>query len=346
MNNRRLRPVRKQVGALGALMFCAVFLIVIAVGAIALDMAHVSSVRTELQNAVDAAALAGAKEIAKDPDNAEQTALEIAGSNNADGKAVDNSIPNRQVTCMVDSISEPPTVTVDATARVNHMLAPIFGRNSDDISVSSKSAMYQQILTLAANQAFPISVSADQRPNGPGGTEKPLNQLHIGDDAVIVVRPSGNPGRNAAWTSFKISSANTNTYVSLIQQNLGLIPPSTTNGIPQLEIGRDTINIDNGQNVGTGVDSTFSAGIRAKPFIVFPVITGNQYNGSRTVVGFATMKVTQITGTNGTTTFRGRLVKGVVRGFPGAIPSSGNAQTDAAMQELSAGAVKLLDARQ
>jgi Flp pilus assembly protein TadG len=342
MNKPRKRPVRTQVGALGALIFCAIFLITIALGAIALDIAHVSTVRTELQSATDAAALAGAQSLVKDPDNAEAHALEIASSNTADGKAVDNTVDNRQVTCLVDTISDPPTVTVDATAQVKHMLAPIFGRSTDSISVSSKSAMYAPLTILAANQAFPISVSIDQWPQGPGGTEKPLNQLHLGDTATIVVRPSGNPGRNAAWTSFKLGSANTSIYVSLIRQVLGLDPPDPSHSIPQLEAGVDSINIDNGQNVGTGVDTTYSIPIKSRPFIVFPIISGSDFSGSKLVRGFATMQVETISGTSGTTTFRGKLVKGLVRGFPGTTTSTGNAANDAALAELGPTAVKLL----
>src|SRR5438874_10364958 len=132
------QPLRNQGGTLGAVLFSALFLIIIGIGAMAMDMAHVQAVRTELQSAADAAAIAGAYDLTADPDNAESHALQIAGTNNADGRAVSNSSANTVVTALADTTGEPPVMQVDAQMQINHILAPIFGRTTDTLKVEAK----------------------------------------------------------------------------------------------------------------------------------------------------------------------------------------------------------------
>src|SRR5262249_52016099 len=83
---------RKQNGAMGGLLFCAVLLTILGLGTFALDFSHVLAVRGELQNAADAAALAGAGAFAKlEEESAETHALDVANANTADGRAVSNN---------------------------------------------------------------------------------------------------------------------------------------------------------------------------------------------------------------------------------------------------------------
>jgi len=337
---------RKQNGAMGGLLFCAVLLTILGLGTFALDFSHVLAVRGELQNAADAAALAGAGAFAKlEEESAETHALDVANANTADGRAVSNNSPNTQVTAASypsTGNGEPDVVEVDAQMTVNHMLAPIFGRRQDQISVTSRAGCYEQVKVLAANQAFPIAINPAAWPNGPNGNGKPVNDLNLGDPVVIVINPDGNPSRNAAWTSFNLGSANTTQYRDLLDQALGLVPPDPNYEIPQIEVGVDTIALDNGLNRGTDLDGYYADKIEAKPFLIFPLFTGNAYNQSRICIGFITVKINKITRSSSNFTLEGTLVKGIVKGWGGEVPLTGDADTDQTILNKSPAVVKLL----
>src|SRR5215813_5883114 len=73
---------RNQTGSMGAVIFSAALISILGLGAFALDFSHMLAVRGELQNAADAAALAGAGAYAKlEDDQAEVDALEVASVN-------------------------------------------------------------------------------------------------------------------------------------------------------------------------------------------------------------------------------------------------------------------------
>src|SRR5688572_19789845 len=73
----------------------------LAIGAVAVDFSHMLAVKTELQTATDAGALAGAQDLFSDLDNVERHALEITARNQADGKPVSNDTPDTIVTVQV-----------------------------------------------------------------------------------------------------------------------------------------------------------------------------------------------------------------------------------------------------
>src|SRR5579875_4161987 len=127
--HRRRSSKRSQSGVLGAVLLSGIVLIVVGLGALAVDLAHVQTVQGELQNATDAAALAGAQAMVSDPSNADADATAVASENTADGRAVaQGSGCNVNVTVLpVDSMGD-TSVEVDASMTVHHALARIFGR--------------------------------------------------------------------------------------------------------------------------------------------------------------------------------------------------------------------------
>src|SRR4030095_3547387 len=144
---------RREKGALGGLLFCAVLLLSLIIGAIALDFSHVLSTRSELQNGADAAALAGAQTFANgEEENAEAHALAVAQNNSADGRAMANESPETQIGVQVSpaaSPGEPNIVQVDAQMTIHHMLAPIFGRPTDTLAVRSRAGAYHSVQILS-----------------------------------------------------------------------------------------------------------------------------------------------------------------------------------------------------
>src|SRR5215470_2466253 len=157
-----------QTGSMGAVIFSAALISILGLGAFALDFSHMLAVRGELQNAADAAALAGAGAYAKlEDDQAEVDALEVASVNTADGRAVSNESPDTEIT--VDSFhstgnGDPNVVEVNAAMTVNHMLAPIFARKQDRITVASRAGCYDYVKVLGGNQAFPIAINPQAWP--------------------------------------------------------------------------------------------------------------------------------------------------------------------------------------
>jgi Flp pilus assembly protein TadG len=331
---------RNEKGSVGALFFCALLIVGLGLGAFALDFAHMLAVRGELKSATDAGALAGAHAYAKnDSDNADTHALAVAAQNRADGRAVSNDSPGTQVTVQsFPSIGgvDPDIVEVEGRMAVDHMLAPIFGRRTDTITVKSRAGAYWNIVKLADGQAFPVAVNPRHDPDGDKQPAKPVSQLRDGDPVTLIIRPSANPGRNAVWTSFHISSANTRTYDELLQMYLGRIPNDPTNGIPELEAGVTDIHLDNGVNRGTGVDSNYKADICQKPFVLFPVITDDNYNQLTRVTGFITVKVNHIKYIPDGLEFTGIMKRAIVRGWSGELPPTNE------VSNLSPRAVKLL----
>ena len=333
--------LRRPTGSLGFFLVAVLILIVCGVGALALDLAHVMTVRGELQNAADAAALAGAQELAMDTGNSDTNALQVAGQNTADGRAVSNASPFTNVTSVTNTVSIPETVQVSTQMRVNHMLAPIFGRLTDTLGAQSQADFYPSIYKIGPNLSFPIAVSVDQYPNGSASAGPPrLMDLSIGDPVTMQIVPSGVPGRNAVWTSFNIGSAHTSTYVSLVEQVLGQIPPDPNTPIPSLEAGKSQILLDNGLNQGVGLDDNFLKDIQNEQFLLLPVIAGNQYNQAVTVLGFVTVKVNTITHTSGSLTIQGTLVKGLVKQAWGGSLPPGTYKTQ--IENISAAVIKLV----
>src|SRR4030095_16199410 len=254
---------------------------------------------------------------------------------------VSNESPETEVTVQATPAlvpGEANIVRVDSSVTIHHMLASIFGRPTDTISVRSRAGAYHSVTRLPAGHVFPVAVNPRAGPDVVGGPAKPVNMLHKDDPVTLIVRPSGNPSRNAVWTPFHISSANTNTYEMLLQMYLEQIPNDPLNGIPEIEPGVTDINLDNGVNRGTHIDSTYLAPITQKPFVLFPLVTTDNYNQQTKVMGFITVKVNNISYVPDGLKFTGTMSRNIVHGWGGELP----ADATPAVIEKSPSVVKVL----
>ncbi len=327
---------RGQSGALGLVLLTAMVLVVVGLGALAVDLSHVQAVQGELQNATDAAALAGAQAMVSDPSNADADATAVASENTADGRAVaQGSGCNVNVTVLpVDSMGD-TSVEVDASMTVHHALARIFGRLQDSVGARSTAVYYPSVTTLYANQVFPIAPSLDDTSQGPA-----LNTKHVGDQVTIAIKPSGG---NAAWTSGTTVHPSTTVLREIVNIALGLAPPNsslspemTANGTNQIAL---TQGLHNGVDLSGG---QYPGRLEGKPYIVMPVITGsNPYVQSRELRGFIAVHVTGISRGPDSLTLTGTLVKGLVQGAGGLLPGAGASDPNNVLPELSAATVKL-----
>ncbi|MBI4533792.1 MAG: Tad domain-containing protein [Candidatus Melainabacteria bacterium] len=338
---------RTQHGSLAA-VFLALFTIMsLALGTLAVDVAHVTTVKCELQNAVDAAALGGAQDLIEDYDSIPARALNIANNNKADGRAVSNNSPNTIVTVypIPPSQTDTGSVQVSAQMTINHLLAPIIGRTNDVIYASSLAGGSGTLNQLNGDQAFPLAVSIDAIPQKLVGDPPgiPLYQRQVGQSVEFYI--NSQQVKNAAFTSFTESSANANYIKDAIDQSLGLAPVEP-GFIPSITVN-DEINLNNGV-VGQKklADSPQLDALLAQPLLILPVISGTPpYNQSRPVIGFIGVKVTavEVNGSGGEVeTITCTIVKAIGRGRGGPTGLTGDASVDQGMITLSIGPVRLL----
>ncbi|MBI4533790.1 MAG: hypothetical protein HY711_07560 [Candidatus Melainabacteria bacterium] len=342
----KLQVSRAPKGSLGAVLFGIVLFAILGIGAFALDFAHVLTVQSELQNATDAAALAGAQDLTTNFDNVVPRALQVASSNRADGKAVSNQSPGAIIT--VNPI--PPnlpldtgSVTVTASMSIRHMLAPIFGRTVDTLVSQSTAGSSGSLNRLGSNQAFPLAVSLDAVPRNNNIDGQPLYSRQLGDTVDFYI--NSQQVKNASFTSFTECSSNANYIKGAVAQSLGL-EPVQPGFIPSIQVG-DSININNGV-VGQkhlARSPQFEA-LTSQPILILPVITGTPpYNQSRQVVGFIGVRVTTVTINQSggeVETITGTLVRQLARGRGGPTGQTGSPVADAALLDLSASPLRLL----
>jgi Flp pilus assembly protein TadG len=172
--------------AIGMVMF-------LGLGALALDIGRMVAVKSELQKAADAAALAGARALNADPGvpsrnwtppwtTGETLATQTAQKNSADNQAISNSQvqsgywdlswtwssapANLKSQAISPSSTDAPAVkvTISRAAGQNSgplpfLLAPILGINTGDVSASSVAILVSQlpVSSIPSGDAFPLA---------------------------------------------------------------------------------------------------------------------------------------------------------------------------------------------
>jgi Flp pilus assembly protein TadG len=336
---------RNQQGSVAALLPLAILLAVVAIGAFAVDVSHNVTVRSELQNATDAAALAGATEMLKPEteNNADFSALQVAEANEADGKPVSNSTAGRQITVQPgswDTGTNSATFDADAEATINNVFARIFGHPTDTLTTHSRAQVWRSIVGIPPNYGFPLIVSIDTT----NGNPQPLWKLKVGDNFDIHI--NSQKFKNGAWTSFKMKNTNANWLKDAMDMSLGFMPMKAGH-FTGIEVGEDA-SMANGvmaqKELAKG-EKLAAITEEGRSFVI-PVMTGDPpYNQSRKVVGFITIRVRDVTINKSggqVETLHATLVKGLTKGEGGLPRSSGDPAIDKGISELSPGVVRLV----
>lgn len=331
-------------GAIGSLLLLLGVFISLLLGSLAVDFMHMLAVKEELQNATDAGALAGARELWFHLENAHPYALQVTAQNRADGKFVSNDSEGTRVDCIVKEPQGniPGEVQVEATMRIRHILAPIFLRGGDDIKVVSVAGTSGQLWLLNVNQAFPVAVSINAVPSEKTGINaKPLSACSLGDEFTIYL--GSQKVKNGCFTTFD-SSPSAHYINEAIGQALEL-REKIPGFVPAVQIGQQ-INLDNGISGQKKLaDSPFLTALQNKGPFVLPVIEGDPaMNQSRPVIGFIGFKVlsVDVNGKSGIVeSIRGQLVRPQVAGESGPIPLTGSPVNEA-IARLNLGPIKLI----
>ncbi|HEY9785062.1 MAG TPA: pilus assembly protein TadG-related protein [Candidatus Obscuribacterales bacterium] len=266
--------VRSNRGALSLLLLSILLIAAFMVCALAMDIAHCTAVRTELQAACDAGALGGAEELAKDPivqadiTRAENYALLITERNNAEAIPVSNSNSDTTVTAAAfippAGSSDPRTVTVTATRNVKHMFGKIFGGWNDNIQTTGVAGV-SHIVAVDNGQWYPLSVDLNVEPTSGTMEGIPLNlwadPTYTDRPFTIVLNPQGS--KNGAWLRWEPEDG-----PLYIGQTVGVFNGTQANKVRPIEVG---------------------------DFLYLPLIEGGPpYNKDRVIIGLVGFLVTSI----------------------------------------------------
>jgi Flp pilus assembly protein TadG len=262
---------RSERGALASLLILALVLGAFLVTALAVDISHSVLVKSELQTACDAGALAGAQDLMKstitssDLVTANGDAAVVTSRNFAENQSVTYMTPGINVQVTVGEAAPYP-VTVIATKRINNMFAALFGATNSQISAKA-TAVAQRIQSLNPGQALNLAVSLDWAPPKGPQAGKALNS-YVGPDMAgqtFTIDLNSQQSKNSAWLKDWNDSNN-----------------------PYLTFGQ-TVTPQN------GVRGNYVQELKNGDTIVVPIINGGPpFNDSRTVLGGMGFQITDI----------------------------------------------------
>lgn len=322
MNNSMLQHVTVLANSRGAVaVTTALFLVVLlAMGAAAIDIGHALVARNELQNVSDAAALAGDRALAiiyqgMSP-SAQQTYV-VTGANHAtivaaaQATGVANSAAGVPITINAADIAigswnfatrtftatntTPTAVRViarrDSTANgpISTFLARVVGMSS--VSVNA----------LAVANLGPINAVPPATMNAPFGISQFYFNSGFGCGNTIQFSPSnGQPQSCAGWTTYDQSPWSNSRMVSIMNQMLsGNNPsPAAVGGVTSLDFGNGNL----GKPAWTDLQNLLQYEQQHSPDgqwnALVPVYGSNscQPSGFIPVIGFATVRITYVGG--------------------------------------------------
>ncbi len=319
------------------LMIAAVPMLV-GIGALGVDLLHMEAVRSELQKACDAGALAGALVLLQNPAEVEESARTIAGLNIADGRAV--SSYSDQTTVSVDvtapSLNDPGRVKVTASMVTGNSFGRIVGRPTELVVTSATAGPRGLARTVPAGQLFPLAASWDAVPEN----DVALKDRKLGD--IVKLYVNSQQVKNAAFTGFD-STADAGYISSAIDAYLKLSDPDPSQQRSAVIAGESKVNLNNGV---AGQKRLAYPGHKAalleRKILYLPVILGTPpINQDATVIGFITIEVldVEINGAGGIVqTITGRLVKGLRGGRSG-----GSEGIDPGLVAMEPFSVKLIE---
>lgn len=292
---------RNKRGSVSVLPFIALVPLLAAIGGFAVDCMHVNDARGELQRATDAAALAGAQDLANydgsklmtansvDAANEEPVnfALQVASLNAVDGPLGVWHGGQRTVTATIRydaSIPGPPNrpnrCDVTGSVKIDSFFAQCFGNFGQTVN-STSSAAFSQLNTLYSYMPLLVSIN-DLDPNG-----RKLEERQVGDEYTVIIKD--NKASNSVWI------LNSNKDLKAIIEHIA--DPVNNPGVqlPPVKIG-DIIKSDNGmKSAGKLFDQLMDKDVAF-------LITGDSIETDylakgkpeHPVIGFMVMHVTQV----------------------------------------------------
>jgi hypothetical protein len=300
-----------QSGA-AAVLFILLAALLLGLVGLSVDVGHISVVRTELQNAADACALAGARRFLPntvpplgttqpppDPAAAQAAAKAWIIENAADNRVL-SSLPDADVQYVIwnyatgtsEAWSWPPalgtfrgpgiTVTIKKQGALNegpiyHALAALFGVTTSDAQATATAALSGVGSTKEGQANFPGEI-----------TKSSASQTN-----EFTLNPNGS--QTGAWQTFFDTSTNWKSLTDIL----------TAGTAPATKVG-DMINNTNGDLTKTftadtvGVVDVYNAYVAAGKdwIVVMPIIedSGNPGGQPQKIIGYASFQITGVLG--------------------------------------------------
>jgi len=287
--SRRGKGERGVIMVLAGIFLAAIF----AIGAIAIELSHLSDTATEVQVAADAAALAAAENMFQGGNTANATTVgqAVAGLNSTDGRA-----PN-------------PTFEFGTYASATGF-SPGGGSNAVRATIALQNVQYVLASVLGLGTSTTVTKRAVAT-YGCTGSTQPDAPLTV-CDCLLQQSTPGQPcvtGPSIVLTQTPDGSQNSCFLANPSTAQQWFPPECFSSGgqAPVVSVG-DALPLKNGQMVPdmTDFQSCLANGVSnfTIPIIHCPVVTGGgcpigHCNGTGTVVGFATIDVTAVSATGG-----------------------------------------------
>ena len=305
-------PVNNERGAV-AVMVAIVLTVLVGFTALALDMGHALVARNQLQNASDAAALAGARALGVIYDGMSgsltgytltagqvATIMSAASAAGADNQAAGVTVTVNAADISIGTWTSAtrtfvPTNVLPRAVRVitrrdgaangpiSTMLASIIGASS--VSVTA----------IATAQLNPVSVMAPGDMDAPFGISEFFFNSGFGCGSTVQFAPSvpGNPQTCAGWQTFD-DPFNANNMKSIVE--------GMTNGTytpPGGQAGQTTLNFGNGNiaSVWSRLVTLWQTKTASGPWDAYiPVYAGSDCSpsGPQAIIGFATVRINYV----------------------------------------------------
>lgn len=330
--------VRSQTGLLASMLLLVLLFVVGVVCVCALDVGHSAMVQTELQNAVDAGALAGARDYVEGRSgSAYNDALATTHLNSADGVNITSNTPGVSVKVdarQASSLFAGGICDVYATMNVNTILAKFMGRETP-LTARATARGFGSVVEIPTSSLFPVAVSVDTIT----GHHKPLYACNPGDSVTFFINSRRHT--NAAFTAFD-KEAQSNLINSAIDERLSgayeIKDTSCTKIGDRISLTTGTYDI---RDLSRG---SYNTTLLSKGAVILPLISGDgPYVQDRAVNGFVGVHINRITrDESGQVMISATIAKPAVKGKPGLIGTpTGIASVDEGIQRLSPGVVML-----
>lgn len=287
--------------------------VLLAFTALAIDMGRAFVVKNELQNAADAAALAGAAALTtKTPDApnanyanpnwayASTRGVSTIGMNHADSRVltdanvevgywnIHHQPEGMQATTITPGTFDKPAVRVTVSLAEGHnggplnlLFAPIFGQNYANVSATAL-ALISPPAQIAPGALFPAAMAGCLFSYYWDVTAgKPKIDPATGKPYVFRIGSSYHypPCSSGAWTSFQVDSNNVNTIRDLIAQ-----------GNPgALSVGQQVW-------VQTGVENTLYSSVIYPKDVLVAVVDNVDTHSYQSIIAFAPFHITNSVG--------------------------------------------------
>lgn len=280
---------------------CMILLLMVM--ALVVDLGHLYVVQTELQNAADAGASAGAQAIftltshsgiepvITNCENSKNVARQAVGLNKADGQYLSTLDADVQVgiwapnagngnwefteSACSNNINAIRVITRKSSAvngPVNLLFARLFGAGVADLSAQAVALMGWARGIPGGKGTFPLALGVSWVPPP-------------GENATIIFDPTGS--NNGCWHSYNYNNCSTSQIIDLI---------NGTTPTPPVNIG-DSLKVSTGDHTAViqEIKRQFDNVYHGDWVLILPVVSdAGNFVGSLTVLGFCALKITQV----------------------------------------------------